>query len=311
MADMADDMADLLVIGQVVVDDTPDGPRPGGAAYYSALTATRLGYHVAVVTAPHALLDVLAALDGVAVHLTDAPATTVFRHRDSESGRISHWSGSGPVMRIEDIPPLWRDTPAVLVAPVAQEVSREIPGLFRRSLVALSPQGWLRRRDRAGLVLPGPWLGARAALNAAQIVIASQEDVMSRPGHSAAADSNAGVCHYSGVRGSVAPSSRALGYGARLCRQCRRHHRRRRRLCRRFPHGLLGGERPARRRRLCQRRRQPGGRARGSRRLARPRTNHRALEPGGSNVGNSEAAVCLRMARWCAGRLFRYARRSL
>ncbi len=181
MADMAD-MADLLVIGQVVVDDTPEGPRPGGAAYYSALTATRLGYHVAVVTAPHALLDVLAVLDGVAVHLTDAPATTVFRHRDSESGRISHWSGSGPVMRIEDIPPLWRDTPAVLVAPVAQEVSREIPGLFRRSLVALSPQGWLRRRDRAGLVLPGPWLGARAALNAAQIVIASQEDVMSRQG---------------------------------------------------------------------------------------------------------------------------------
>ena len=278
-------MADLLVIGQVVVDDTPNGPRPGGAVYYSALTATRLGYHVAVVTAPHALLDVPAALDGVAVHLTDALATTVFRHRDSESGRISHWSGRGPVMRIEDIPPLWRDTPAVLVAPSS---ARGLKGDPR----PLPPQPG--SVVSSGLAPPARpcGIGFARTLAGGTRCSARRSDRHCLPrrcdgqtGHSAAADSNAGVCHYSGVRGSVAPSSRALGASAGLCRQCRRHHRRRRRLCRRFPHGLLGAERPARRRRLCQRRRQPSGRASGRRRPARPRTDHRAREPGSSNVG--------------------------
>jgi hypothetical protein len=42
---------DYLVIGHVAHDLTPQGPRLGGTAAYSALTARALGYRAGIVTA--------------------------------------------------------------------------------------------------------------------------------------------------------------------------------------------------------------------------------------------------------------------
>ena len=52
---------DVVVIGHVTLDQTPRGPRPGGAAYYSAITAHRQGLRVGVLTSfgPDFPLDAL------------------------------------------------------------------------------------------------------------------------------------------------------------------------------------------------------------------------------------------------------------
>ena len=39
-------MIDLVAIGHLTFDETPSGIRPGGSAYYAALTARRLGLSV-------------------------------------------------------------------------------------------------------------------------------------------------------------------------------------------------------------------------------------------------------------------------
>jgi hypothetical protein len=44
-------MIDLVAVGHVTFDETPSGIRPGGSAYYAALTARRLGLRVGLLTA--------------------------------------------------------------------------------------------------------------------------------------------------------------------------------------------------------------------------------------------------------------------
>ena len=41
---------DFVAIGHVTLDQTPRGTRPGGAAYYTAMTAHRLGLRVGLLT---------------------------------------------------------------------------------------------------------------------------------------------------------------------------------------------------------------------------------------------------------------------
>ena len=41
---------DLVVIGHVTLDEVAGATRPGGAAYYAAVTASRLGLDVGLLT---------------------------------------------------------------------------------------------------------------------------------------------------------------------------------------------------------------------------------------------------------------------
>ncbi|MBI2886536.1 MAG: ribokinase [Chloroflexi bacterium] len=167
---------DFLVVGRVVADETPTGLRPGGGAYYAALAADRLGRQVALVTNPHTALGVLAALPGIAVRLVGPQASTVFRNDQTPEGRVQHWYGSGAPIRTSDIPPEWRAVSVAHLATVAQDVEPAVAGLFAKALLGVTPQGWLRRRDRQGVVYAGPWRGALKVLASASVVVTSPED---------------------------------------------------------------------------------------------------------------------------------------
>src|SRR5690242_15413362 len=43
-------MVDVVVVGHVTLDQAPGGVRPGGAAYYAAITAQRQGLRVGLLT---------------------------------------------------------------------------------------------------------------------------------------------------------------------------------------------------------------------------------------------------------------------
>ena len=168
---------DLLVVGRIIADTTETGLRVGGAASYAALTATKLGMRAAVVTNPHASLDLAAALPGSGLHFVGGPASTVFENVSTPSGRVQFWYGQGASILPSDIPQELRKVPLVLITPVAQDVHPAVAGVFTGSLVGLSPQGWLRRRDTSGRVSFRAWRGALQALRHAQVVVVSEEDL--------------------------------------------------------------------------------------------------------------------------------------
>jgi sugar/nucleoside kinase (ribokinase family) len=136
-----------VTVGHVTVDViAADGSRrPGGAAFYSALQAARLGLRALILTqgSPpeiEALLEPYRA--ELAVHVLPAPATTTLETTwpdGRRTQRLLAWAGpiSGPVAV---------DTQILHLAPVARETSAAWRG--RADFVGLTPQGLVRAWDR-------------------------------------------------------------------------------------------------------------------------------------------------------------------
>ncbi len=171
---------DFLAIGHITRDLLPDGSwRLGGSVTYAALTAVRLGLRAAIVTS--APQDVLAALNTV---LPDIPLSTIpsaeattFENHYSAQGRQQYLRGRATPLALSSVPDAWRDTPIVLLGPVAQEIDANIVTAFSQSLVGATPQGWLRKWDVDGAVTPSPLTSADTLLPHVRALILSREDI--------------------------------------------------------------------------------------------------------------------------------------
>ena len=173
---------DFLAVGHVTRDLLPDGTwRLGGTVTFAALTAARLGLHAAIVTS--APPDVLAALDAVlpdvALSIVPSDTATTFENTYLPHGRQQFLRGRAAPLTVDAIPVRWRDTPIVLLGPVAQEVDASIVTAFPLSLAAATPQGWLRQWDDTGIVTPSPLSHAERLLRNVEVLILSHEDVAS------------------------------------------------------------------------------------------------------------------------------------
>jgi sugar/nucleoside kinase (ribokinase family) len=167
---------DYLVIGHLSCDITSDGPRLGGTAAYSALMGRALGLRVGVVTAwgGEVPLDVL---DGIKVQSLPTQCSTTFENKYTPEGRIQHIHHTAPDLSFDNVPEAWRRAAIVHVGPIAGEAKSLVDGNFSSSLLGLTPQGWLRRWDGAGRVVPGVWPEAHEMLARAGAVVLSVEDV--------------------------------------------------------------------------------------------------------------------------------------
>ena len=133
---------DYTTVGHVTIDVLRDGSRQaGGAAFYSALQAARLGLRAQIVTCgvEREIEDVLAPYRAE-LHLSIQPArhTTTLHTFGSGSERVQRvHAWAGPIR--ED---LAIDTAILHLAPVA----RESPASWRGSaaFVGLTPQGLVR-----------------------------------------------------------------------------------------------------------------------------------------------------------------------
>jgi len=167
---------DYLIIGHLACDLTPDGPRLGGTAAYSGLTARALGMEVGVVTAWGGEFP-LDALDAIQVRSVPAERSTTFENVYTPTGRVQYIHARAPELDFQMVPLEWRNAPIIHLGPLAQEIEPIVNGALSPSLLGLTPQGWLRCWDEAGRVKPCKWPGAPDALSKAGAVIISIEDV--------------------------------------------------------------------------------------------------------------------------------------
>ena len=167
---------DYLVIGHLAHDLTPQGPRLGGTAAYSALTAQSLGLRVGIVTAvgPETSLAPLGNIPIVSLKSTNS---TIFENIYSEHGRIQYLRGQATRIDFNAVPEIWRRASIIHLGPIANEMDSILPEGFSASLLGLTPQGWMRRWDTECRVSRAEWKTADFAMARASAVVISREDV--------------------------------------------------------------------------------------------------------------------------------------
>ncbi|HSH21772.1 MAG TPA: hypothetical protein VK992_04030, partial [Candidatus Caenarcaniphilales bacterium] len=130
----------------------PRGWRLGGGVTYGSLAAARLGLHVravvglddeAAATAPE--LDLLRSA-GVELELVRLVRGPVFDNQQTPGGRVQLVHQVSDALPVDAVPDDWRRSPAVMLVPVAGELSDDwaalpAPGAF----VGLAWQGLFRR----------------------------------------------------------------------------------------------------------------------------------------------------------------------
>ncbi len=167
---------DYLVIGHVARDLTPNGPRLGGTAAYSALTARALGLRVGIVTA-FGNGTTLDALNGINVISLDSPRSTAYENIYTEHGRVQYLRAQASRIDFNRVPEAWRRASIIHLGPIANEMDSILQNGFSPTLLAITPQGWMRQWDSDGRVSPRKWMNAESSLAQAGAVVISREDV--------------------------------------------------------------------------------------------------------------------------------------
>jgi len=167
---------DYLVIGHLTRDLTPQGPRLGGTASFSSLTALALGLRVGIVTAWGNEIPIT-PLHSIPIVSYPAESSTTFENIYTHQGRIQTVHSVAPNLDFYMVPEPWRQTPVVHLGPIAQEVEPRLVRHFPDSLIGLTPQGWLRAWDDKGHVHSCEWPEASFMLRHAGATVISVEDV--------------------------------------------------------------------------------------------------------------------------------------
>ena len=170
------DPIDYLVIGHITKDLTSGGPRMGGTASYSALTAKALGLRVGIITSWYEEIS-QELLQGITILNHTSKTSTTFENIYMEDGRYQIIHSLANPLKPNLIPKIWENTPIVHLGPIANEVSSEVIHRFPQSLIGVTPQGWLRSWDDQGRIFPTKWEEASEMLTQADVTILSIEDV--------------------------------------------------------------------------------------------------------------------------------------
>ena len=167
---------DYLAVGHVAADITPTGVQLGGTVSFAALTARALGMRVGIVTSSGKDAP-LQALDGIQILNIPSEFSTTFENIKTESGRKQTLHHQAAPILLEHIPQVWRNAPIIHLAPIACELDSTLPENLSRSLLGITPQGWMRTWDENGQVTATAWENNEQALRYAGAVVMSVEDI--------------------------------------------------------------------------------------------------------------------------------------
>jgi 1D-myo-inositol 3-kinase len=173
----AADPPDFVAVGHVTLDRTPRGTRPGGAAYYAALTARRLGLRAGLVTSFGPDFPAAALAADIAVVSVQAERTTVFAIEDAAGGRRLTLLSRAADIEAGALPESWRGAPLALLCPIVNEVDPALAAGFTDTSLGVAPQGWMRRRGPQGAISPALWEDADLVLPETQLLVTSLEDI--------------------------------------------------------------------------------------------------------------------------------------
>ena len=169
---------DYLLIGHVIHDETPQGPKLGGTMSYAGSAANAMGAKVAIVTSTAKDEVVLAEMSpAITIHNIYAPQSTVFYNIYGGDVRRQIMPQRALPLTLDDVPQAWRNAPVVHLGPLDDEVDKSFAYGFPNSLVAATPQGWMRAWDDQGNISPKPWEHAEELLPVLGAVIFSEEDI--------------------------------------------------------------------------------------------------------------------------------------
>lgn len=170
---------DYLAIGHVTKDLLDDGTYTvGGTVSFSGQLAHTLGYKTAVLTSAAPDYELAKALPHLQISIVPATETTTFSNIYTAEGRIQKVHGVASGIGAEHIPTDWHNPRIVHLGPLVNRIDPNLVDSFPRSIIGLTPQGWLRRWDKNGRVYAKPWSMAEEILPKVTAVILSKEDLL-------------------------------------------------------------------------------------------------------------------------------------
>src|SRR5579859_3863929 len=169
---------DYLLLGHVTVDRLDDKRVVlGGTATYAALTARNMGARVGVHTSTSYEPGLIDTLGGTLVARIPAEYTTCFVNDYTAGKRRQTIESVAEKLTYEQILPEWRNPAVVHLGPLCQELDTSLVARFPRSLVGVTPQGWMRGWGEDGVVHAVEWAEADRVLARAHAVVISEDDV--------------------------------------------------------------------------------------------------------------------------------------
>ena len=169
---------DYLAVGHICSDLTPKGTSVGGTVAYAGRTACALDNNTAVLTSAEEGYNWPQALPAISVHSVPAAYTTTFENIYGEKERRQKIYHVAEKLKARHVPESWRHSRIVHLGPVANEIDTEMIHHFSRSLIGLTPQGWMRQWDETGNVQAKRWPTAASIFPLADAVIVSEEDLI-------------------------------------------------------------------------------------------------------------------------------------
>ena len=178
---MSNATIDYLCVGNFCFDEAPEGLRLGGTVTYAGRAAIMLGAVVGILTSgkPDDRGRLEKSLRGAQVCWVDALESMVFRNTYAKDGhRTQHILSEAAPLPAEHLPDGWESAPIVHLGPLAGEVPMNfVDSIGEKTLLGVTPQGWLRRRASDGLMERRDWDGYLEVLDRADVLVFSEQDV--------------------------------------------------------------------------------------------------------------------------------------
>ncbi len=172
------DGVDYLIIGHVTVDRLDERRVAlGGTATYAALAGRNMGARVGIHTSASYEPGLVDTLYGAMIARIPAEFTTCFVNEYQQGVRRQIIESVAEKLSYEQLLPEWRNAPLVHLAPLCQEIEASLVERFPRSLIGITPQGWMRAWGEDGLVHAVDWDEAERVLARADVVVLSEQDV--------------------------------------------------------------------------------------------------------------------------------------
>ncbi|OQY84765.1 MAG: hypothetical protein B6D41_15140 [Chloroflexi bacterium UTCFX4] len=170
---------DFIVIGHLTRDEHPDGSYTlGGAATFASIAARNLGYRVGIVTSAADNFPEPELLRDIEIVRVPSTTTTTFRNLYQRGHRTQYVRDIAAPLTPDAVPLEWRGAKIALLGPLVGEIDAAMPNIFSpATLLAVSPQGWMRKWDESGRVRAQAWLEAPTILARTNVLILSEEDL--------------------------------------------------------------------------------------------------------------------------------------